>query len=168
MEVFKWSSGITYIFGKCLPGGFLISLPRNKDVFVWMFVKASWLAMRRKGRIFLHCMLTCDETWVHHYTLNQNKQAWSGRRKGKLRRSRPKHTSAGKVLATICWDSAGVLLIEFLHKRRTVNAIYYCKLLHNEKAVFHNKWCRRPMCDIILLYDNARPYTCLLYTSRCV
>jgi hypothetical protein len=29
---------------------------------------------------FLTHIISCDETWVHHYTLNQNEQAWSGER----------------------------------------------------------------------------------------
>lgn len=37
--------------------------------------------------------------------------------------------SARKMLATTFWDSAGVLLIEFLHDRRTVNTTYYYKIL---------------------------------------
>ena len=36
--------------------------------------------------------------------------------------------SAGKVLATFFGDCAGVLLVDFLHKRRAVNVAYYCQL----------------------------------------
>jgi len=41
------------------------------------------------------------------------------------------HLSVGKVLATVFWDSKGVLLTDFLRDRRTVNAAYYCELLDN-------------------------------------
>lgn len=37
-------------------------LPRNKNVFIWMFVKASWLAIKEEGEDFLHRILTCDKT----------------------------------------------------------------------------------------------------------
>ena len=33
--------------------------------------------------------------------------------------------SAGKVTVTVFWDFKGVLLVDFLHTRRTVNAAYY-------------------------------------------
>jgi len=36
------------------------------------------------------------------------------------------HRSAGKVLTTVFWDFKGILLIDFLHERHTVNAAYYC------------------------------------------
>lgn len=47
--------------------------------------------------------------------------------------------SAGKVLATVFWDSRGVLLIDFLHVRKTVNAAYYCQLLGDVRAAYRNK-----------------------------
>lgn len=34
------------------------------------------------------------------------------------------------VLATVFWNSRDVLLINFVHNQRTVNAEYYCILLH--------------------------------------
>jgi len=37
--------------------------------------------------------------------------------------------SAGKVMATIFWECRGVLYVDFLTERRTINAEYYSALL---------------------------------------
>ena len=47
--------------------------------------------------------------------------------------------SAGKVTVTVFWDFKGVLLVDFLHTRRTVNAAYYCDLLEQVRAAYQSK-----------------------------
>ena len=47
-----------------------------------------------------------DETWIHHFT-----------------------PVAGEVLASIFWDVQGILFIDYLEKRRTINNKYYIALL---------------------------------------
>jgi len=47
--------------------------------------------------------------------------------------------SAGKVMAAVFWDFKGVLLVDFLHTRRTVNAAYYCNLLEKVRAAYQSK-----------------------------
>ena len=48
--------------------------------------------------------------------------------------------SAGKVTATIFWDSKGVLYVDFLTEHRTINAEYYSALLEGPvKAAIKNK-----------------------------
>lgn len=65
-----------------------VCLHRNKNVFIWKFVKDSWIVIRRKGRIFLCCILACDEMWVHHYTPESKQANMECGRKGKLHWSR--------------------------------------------------------------------------------
>ena len=38
--------------------------------------------------------------------------------------------SAGKVTLSIFWDSKGVLLIDFLPHKQTINGEYYANLVH--------------------------------------
>ena len=39
-------------------------------------------------------------------------------------------------MATVFWDFKGVLLVDFLYTRRTVNAAYYCDLLEQVRTVY--------------------------------
>jgi len=43
--------------------------------------------------------------------------------------------SDSKVMAMVFWD-LGVLLVDFFHVRRTVNAAYYCDLLEKVRAAY--------------------------------
>ena len=38
-------------------------------------------------------------------------------------------TSAGKILASVFWDAQGILFIDYLEKKRTINREYYIALL---------------------------------------
>jgi len=55
-----------------------------------------------EGEAFLHRIVTCDETWVHHYTLESKQASMEWRKKGESASVKAKNRlSAGKVLATI-------------------------------------------------------------------
>ncbi|XP_039285350.1 uncharacterized protein LOC120351580 [Nilaparvata lugens] len=83
-----------------------------------------------EGETFLSRIVTCDETWVHHYTPESKQASMEWRKKGEAAPVKAKtRLSAGKVLSTIFFDRRGILLIVFLHERRTINAAYYCELL---------------------------------------
>ena len=70
---------------------------------------------------FFDRIITKDKTWVYHYdpeTKQQSKQ-WlprgsSGPIKFKSKRS------VKKVMATVFWDSKGVVLVDFLEGKKTV------------------------------------------------
>jgi len=36
--------------------------------------------------------------------------------------------SAGKVMASVFWDSEGVLVIDYLEKGKTITGVYYAEL----------------------------------------
>lgn len=116
---------------------------------------------------FLKRIVTCDETWVHHYTPESKMASMEWRRKEEpcpvKMKTRP---SAGKVLATVFFDWKGVLLVDFLHERRTINAAYYCQLLDSAKAAYRNKRRNQSVRDVILLHDNARPHTAALTQEK--
>lgn len=115
---------------------------------------------RTEGDPFLRRIVTCDETWVHHYSPENKQASKEWRKRGEAGPVKAKtRLSAGKVLATVFWDSQGVLLLDFLHDQRTVNAAYYCTLLNQVKAAYRSKRRGQPVRDVILLHDNARPHT---------
>lgn len=113
-----------------------------------------------EGEAFLHRIITCDETWVHHYTPESKQASMEWRKKGESAPVKAKsRLSAGKVLATVFFDFKGVSHIDFLYKRRTVNAAYYCQLLDETKLAYRRKRRTSPIRNIILLHDNARLHT---------
>ena len=67
-----------------------------------------------------------DETWVYQYDpeIKQQSKQWlpngsSGPIKFKSERS------VKKVMATVFWDSEGVMLVDFLEGKKTVTGAYY-------------------------------------------
>ena len=95
---------------------------------------------------FLCKYVTMDETWIHHFTVESNRQSAEWTAAGESYPKQPKtQTSAGKVLATVFWDAQGILFIE---KGRTINSKYYIELLlrvwrktvtnEEQKVLFHH------------------------------
>jgi len=84
---------------------------------------------KRNPTNFLRRFITVDETWIHHYTpeMKQSEQ-WveAGGSAPKKAKTVP---SAEKMMATIFWDSYGVVLIDYLEKGKTINREYYAALL---------------------------------------
>ena len=68
-----------------------------------------------------------DETWVHHFQ-PETKQQWKHHGSPAPKKAKSM-ISAGKVMASVFWDSKGVLLIDYLSKGQTVTGFYYANLL---------------------------------------
>ena len=107
--------------------------------------------------------MTTDETWVHYFTPKSKRSSMQWRHPGSPKPKKGKTTfSAGKVMATIFWDSKGVLYVDFLTERRTINAEYYSALLEGPvKKAIRNKR-RRVQSLVSFLQDN----TCLHVAAR--
>lgn len=105
---------------------------------------------------FLHRIITIDETWIHHYT-PESKEAtkeWVARHEIPPKRPRTQQ-SAGKVLASVFWDSSGILFIDYLEKGKTINSDYYCELLDRLKDEYTKKRSYLSKKKPIFLQDNA-------------
>ena len=96
---------------------------------------------KEEGDTFIHRIVICDETWVHHCTPEMKRASKEWRGKGEECPVKAKtRLSAGKVMAMgFFWEFKGVLLVDFLHARRTVNATYYCDLLEKVRAAYQTK-----------------------------
>jgi len=93
-------------------------------------VAQSLLRYEQEGDIFLDSIVTTDETWVHYFTPGSKCSSMQWRHPESPKPKKAKTTfSAGKVMATIFWDSKGILYVDFLTERRTINAEYYLALL---------------------------------------
>ena len=58
--------------------------------------------------------VTVDETWVHHFTPESKRSSMQWKHTDSPPPKKAKVTpSAGKVMATVFWDSEGILLMDF-------------------------------------------------------
>lgn len=111
---------------------------------------------KRNPADFLRRIVTIDETWIHHYTPESKESAkqWVG--PGGSAPKRPKtQQSAGKVMASVFWDSSGILFIDYLEKGKTINSDYYCALLDRLKNEIAKKRPHLSKKKCIFLQDNA-------------
>ena len=105
---------------------------------------------------FLHKFVIMDEIWIHHFNLESNRQSAEWTTAGESCPKQPKtRTSAGKVLASIFWDTQGILLIEYLEKRRTINNEYYIALLVCLKEEIAKKMATNEEEKVLFHQDNA-------------
>ena len=77
--------------------------------------------LTRKTLEFLHRYVTMDETWLHHYTPESNRQSaeWTATGEPSPKRGKTQK-SAGKVI----WDAHGIFFIDYLEKGKTINSDY--------------------------------------------
>ena len=105
---------------------------------------------------FFDRIITGDETWVYQHdpeTKQQSKQ-WllrgsSGPIKFKFERS------VKKVMATVFWDSKGVVLVDFIEGKKTVTGAYYVEVLKKLRAKLAEKRPGKLHCGILFHHDNA-------------
>ena len=69
-------------------------------------------------------------------------------------------TSAGKVMATVFWDSKGVIIFYFVLKRSTITGVYYANLLDQLRTAIREKRRGKLSKGVLLQQDNARVHTC--------
>ena len=98
----------------------------------------------RNKKDYFMVYVTKDETWIHHYTPESNRQSAERTAEDANGSKRPKtQISAGKVLASVFWGAHGILFIDYLEKGRTINSEYYTALLVRLKKEIAKK--RPPM-----------------------
>lgn len=113
------------------------------------------LFQRNKKDFFMR-YVTMDETWIHHYTPESNRQSAEWTATGESRPKRPKtQMSAGKVLASVFWDAHGILFIDYLEKGRTINSKYYMALLVRLTEEIANKRPQMKKKKVLFHQDNA-------------
>ena len=68
--------------------------------------------------------------------------------------------SAGKVMATVFWDTQGVIMLDFPAKKSTITGAYYANLLDQLRTAIRVKRRGKLSKGILLQQDNARVHTC--------
>ena len=62
-------------------------------------------------------------------------------------------------MASVFWDSKGVLLVDFMPSNTTINSDAYCATLECLRRAIQNRRRGKLSRGIVLLHDNARPHT---------
>jgi len=105
---------------------------------------------------FFRRYITMDETWIHHYTPESNRQSaeWTGRGEPKPKRGKMQQ-SAGKVMASVFWDARGIIFIDYCKKGHTINSDYYIALLEHLKDQIAKKRPHLKKKKVLFHQDNA-------------
>jgi len=74
--------------------------------------------------------------------------------------------STGKILASICWDQDGILLIDYLPKGQRINAEYYSSLLVQLKDILKEKRRGKVIKGVLFLHDNAPVHQALVTQKK--
>ena len=111
----------------------------------------------QEGDGFLDSVVPTGEMWVHYFTPRSKCSSMQWHHPGSPKSKKAKTTvSAGKVVATIFWDSKGVLNVDFLTDHCTINAEYFSVFLEGPvKTAVRNKR-KRAQTSVLFLQNNAR------------
>ena len=124
---------------------------------------------KRNPKEFLRRFVTVDETWIHWYTPEtkvQSKQ-WTSPDEPAPKKAKT-IPSAGKVMATIFWDSRGIIFIDYLEKGRTITGRYYEELLDRFDTVLRRKRPHLARKKVLFHHDNAPAHSSALATAKLV
>jgi len=121
------------------------------------------LALLQRNRAdFFRRFVTMDETWVHYYTPEANRQSAEWLKSHESRPKRPKDQhSARKIIASVFWDAHSIIFIYYLQKGRIVMKGYYAVLLDKLNDEIKKKWPHMAKKKVLYHYDNAPSHTSL-------
>lgn len=89
---------------------------------------------------FLRRFITVDVTWIHYYIHETEEQSKQWIAEGEPNPKKAKiHSSAEKIMATVFWDSCGILFIDYLENGKTITGNYYASLLDQLKREIAQK-----------------------------
>lgn len=101
-------------------------------------------------------IVTGDETWVHFYDPESKEESKQWHVKGgPVPKKFKVQQSAGKVMATIFWDSRGILLVDYKAKGETITGAYYANILTRLRETIKEKRRGKLAKGVLLLHDNA-------------
>ena len=97
-------------------------------------------------------LVTCDETWIHYYDSQSKQETIEWKHVESPRTKKFKASESSKmIMATIFWDSQGVIHIDYLLSGRTMTGNYYVRPLASLVSIHQDKekrktpsWCRPP------------------------
>ena len=109
---------------------------------------------------FIKRIVTQDETWVHHFDLESKMHSKQWKHPGSSSPKKFKRVhSAGKVIASIFWNSQGVIMIDYLEQGRMINNAYYSAKLRRLSQESARKRRGKLTRIVLLLQDNTPAHT---------
>jgi len=105
---------------------------------------------------FFSRVVTGDETWLHHWDpeSKQESMQWKHMSSPPPKKFRTQ-ASAGKIMATIFWDTDGVIMIDYLPPKTTITGQYYATVIRNLRSAIKEKRRGKLSQRVLLLHDNA-------------
>ena len=101
-------------------------------------------------------LVTGDETWLHHWDPDTKKESMQWKRPGS---STPKEfrtqLSASKVMATVFWDSKGIILIDYKPAGTSITGEYYANVIKQLRVAIKEKRRGKLAAGVLLLHDNS-------------
>ena len=101
-------------------------------------------------------LVTGDETWIHHWDPETKQESMQWKHPGspppKKFKTQP---SAGKVMATVFWDSKGVLMVDYKPTGISITGAYYADLMKQLRTEIKEKRRGKLSQGVLLLHDNA-------------
>jgi len=89
---------------------------------------------------FFRRIVTGDEVWIYQYDPETKQQSKEWLPKGSRAPIKFKQERSGKkVMATVFWDSEGVILVDFLDEKKTITAQYYVEVLKKLRSALAKK-----------------------------
>ncbi|KAM8702599.1 hypothetical protein ACLKA7_001935 [Drosophila subpalustris] len=144
--------GMKKVFSKWVPR---LLTPEQKQQRIDESKSCLDMFTRNKSE-FLHRYITMDETWIHHFTPESNRQSAEWHAAGESRPKRPKTQQlAGKVMSSVFWDAHGIIFIDYLQKEQTINSDYYMALLERLKDEIAKKRPHMAKKKVLFHQDNA-------------
>lgn len=112
--------------------------------------------LQRDPDRFCRRIVTMDETWVHHFDPETKKQSMSWKRPSSPPMKKFRVTpSAGKVMASVFWDSEGIIFIDYLPKGQTITGPYYANLIPKVREAIKEKRRGKLSSGVLFHQDNA-------------
>lgn len=135
-------------------------VPRNLSVFDKKnrleISKSNLEQITQNEEMFYNCIVTGDETFIHHYDPESKWESKEWRHRGSPPpikfRVQP---SAGKIMATIFWDAQGILMIDYLPHKQHITGSYYADLMTKLREAVKEKRRGKLTRGVLLLHDNA-------------
>ncbi|XP_023217030.1 histone-lysine N-methyltransferase SETMAR-like [Centruroides sculpturatus] len=155
--------GVKKISARWVPRLLSVENKRNRVVDS----EAILALFRRNPDEFLRRYITVDETWIHYYTPETKEQSKQWVFEGERAPKKAKTVkSAGKVMATVFWDTRGIIYTDYLEKGKTITGEYYASLLHRLSEEIKEKRPHLKKKKILFHQDNARVHTCAVSMAK--
>jgi histone-lysine N-methyltransferase SETMAR len=157
--------GMKKLSARWVPRLLTVEQKRNR-----MTTSEHCLAMfKRNPKEFLRRFVTVDETWIHHYTPEMKEQSKQWTSPGEPAPKKAKTVpSAGKVMATVFWDSGGIIFTDYLEKGRTITGQYYADLLGRFHPELMRKRAHLAKKKVLFHHDNAPAHSSSIARAKLV